>query len=248
MEFALITGATSGIGYELAGLFAQNGYGLVLVSSNKERLENTKKQLNASYHVPIHIYEQDLTKLGAAAELYQKIQKKELLISVLINNAGFGLVGFTDTIDLQNDEEMITINVINLVSLCKLFIADMYRHKQGKILNVSSTGAFQPGPYTSTYFASKAFVLSYSRAIRYEAKSKGIHISTLCPGATKTGFFRREGTKMPEHAMSPKTVARIAYKGLMKNKEIIVPGLHNRFLQLFPVKLKMISVAKMKQS
>ena len=211
MEYALITGATSGIGFELSVLYAQNGYGLVLVSSSKEHLENTENRLNEQYSVPILIYEQDLTKQGAALELYNKIKQKKLDVTVLINNAGFGLVGATDEI------------------------------------NVSSTGAFQPGPYTSTYFASKAFVLSYSRAIRYEAKARGVQICILCPGATKTGFFRREGTATPNKAMLPEQVARIAFRGLMKNKEIIIPGLKNRLLQLFPLKIKMLSVARMKK-
>ena len=101
--------------------------------------------------------------------------------------------------------------------------------------------------YTSTYFASKAFVLSYSRAIRYEAKARGVQICILCPGATKTGFFRREGTATPNKAMLPEQVARIAFRGLMKNKEIIIPGLKNRLLQLFPLKIKMLSVARMKK-
>ena len=163
MEYALITGATSGIGFELSVLYAQNGYGLVLVSSSKEHLENTENRLNEQYSVPILIYEQDLTKQGAALELYNKIKQKKLDVTVLINNAGFGLVGATDEINLSIDEQMMMLNMINLVSLSKLIILDMYRNKKGKILNVSSTGAFQPGPYTSTYFASKAFVLSYSR-------------------------------------------------------------------------------------
>ena len=163
-----------------------------------------------------------------------------------MNNAGFGLVGATNEIDLKQDEQMIIINTLNLVILTKLFIAEMYKCGQGKILNVASTGAFQPGPYTSTYFASKAFVLSYSRAIRYEAKSKGVQISTLCPGATRTNFFVREGTVTPTNSMTAEKVAQIAFSGLMKNKEIIIPGLKNRLLQLFPTKIKMISVARMK--
>ena len=247
MEYALITGATSGIGFELSVLYAQNGYGLVLVSSSKEHLENTENRLNEQYSVPILIYEQDLTKQGAALELYNKIKQKKLDVTVLINNAGFGLVGATDEINRSIDEQMMMLNMINLVSLSKLIILDMYRNKKGKILNVSSTGAFQPGPYTSTYFASKAFVLSYSRAIRYEAKARGVQICILCPGATKTGFFRREGTATPNKAMLPEQVARIAFRGLMKNKEIIIPGLKNRLLQLFPLKIKMLSVARMKK-
>lgn len=246
MEYALITGATSGIGYELAIVFAQKGYGLLLVSSSNNHLERTKSQLERTVNVPIYLFEQDFTKQGAALALYQKIGEKKEEITVLINNAGFGLVGATEQIELQKDEDMLLINVVNLVSLSKLVIADMYRHKKGKILNVSSTGAFLPGPYTSTYFASKAFVLSYSRAIRYEAKRKGVQICVLCPGATKTNFFNREGTITPKSAMSPQKVARIAFQGLMRNKEVIVPGIKNRLLQLFPLKIKMISVAHMK--
>ena len=248
MKFALITGATSGIGFELAKLFAQNGYGLVLVSSNQNHLDNVKNSLETSYSIPIYIFEQDLTKIDAAEQLYHQIRKEKISIAVLINNAGFGLVGATDEIDLRQDEQMITVNVTNLVLLCKLFLPDMYKQRTGKILNVASTGAFQPGPYTSTYFASKAFVLNYTRAIRYEAKSKGVVISTLCPGATKTNFFNREGTITPHTAMSAEKVAQIAFRGLQKNKEIIIPGLKNRLLQLFPVKVKMISVPKMKQN
>ena len=156
MKFALITGATSGIGFELAKLFAQNGYGLVLVSSNQNHLDNVKNSLETSYSIPIYIFEQDLTKIDAAEQLYHQIRKEKISIAVLINNAGFGLVGATDEIDLRQDEQMITVNVTNLVLLCKLFLPDMYKQRTGKILNVASTGAFQPGPYTSTYFASKA--------------------------------------------------------------------------------------------
>ncbi len=246
MEYALITGSTSGIGYELAKLFVHHGYGVILVSSNEERLRNVKEQLKAINSVPIYTFTQDLCLLGAAQELYNKIKEQEIQISVLINNAGFGLVGATVDIDLLQDESMLIINMINLVELTKLFMPDMLQCKKGKILNVSSTGAFQPGPYTSTYFASKAFVLSYTRAIRYEAKLKGVQISVLCPGATKTNFFNREGTITPSHAMTAEKVASIAYRGLMNNKEVIIPGLKNRLLQLFPLKIKMISVAKMK--
>lgn len=246
MEFALITGATSGIGYELAMLFAQSEYGLILVSSSQNRLDNVKEKLQEHYSTPIYVIEQDLTQVGATFKVYQQIEKEQLPVAVLVNNAGFGLVGATNEIDLKLDEQMITINTLNLVTLTKLFIAEMYKRGQGKILNVASTGAFQPGPYTSTYFASKAFVLSYSRAIRYEAKSKGVQVSILCPGATKTNFFIREGTVTPKNAMTAEKVAQIAFTGFMKNKEIIIPGLKNRLLQLFPTTVKMIGVARMK--
>ena len=246
MNYVLITGATGGIGYELAKIFALKGYGLILISSNENRLKETKERLRSQFSVPIYIFEQDLTKLGAAQRIYDMVISKQIRISILVNNAGCGLVGATEQIDLQQDEDMLIMNVINLVELSKLFLRKMFQYGSGKILNVSSTGAFQPGPYTSTYFASKAFVLSYSRAIRYEAKSKGVQIASLCPGATKTNFFTKEGTNTPVNAMPAKLVAEIAYKGLNANKEIIIPGVRNKILRIVPLKLKMYFVAHMK--
>jgi short-subunit dehydrogenase len=246
MEYVLITGGTSGIGYELARCFANNCYKIIIAASDMTRLEDTKEKLEKEFAAPILIYQQDLTRLGAAVKLYEKIKNDKLKISILINNAGFGLVGETAEIDFQQDENMMILNMISLVELSKLFISDMYKQGHGKILNVASTGAFQPGPYTSTYFASKAFVLSYSRAIRYEAKRKGIQVCTLCPGATKTNFFNYEGTATPKNAMPPEIVAKYSYHYLMKNKDIMIPGLINNIMKLFPVKLKSCWVARMK--
>ncbi|MHC1682634.1 MAG: SDR family NAD(P)-dependent oxidoreductase [Clostridiaceae bacterium] len=246
MKYVLITGGTSGIGFELAKSFASAGYGIIIVSSNSERLQKAKQKIEESFNISVVAYKQDMGKIGAAIQLYNKIQEDNLNISILVNNAGIGLVGATEKIDLQRDESMLILNVINLIELCKLFISDMYRKGSGKILNVSSTGAFQPGPYTSTYFASKAFVLSYSRAIRFEAKKKGVQVSVLCPGATKTNFFIQEGTKTPEGAMTAEVVARYAYKQFMKDKEIIIPGIYNKLIRFVPEKLRIFVVAKMK--
>ena len=246
MKYVLITGGTSGIGFELARNFASDGYGIVIVSSSSERLQKARKKLENEFNIDVLTYQEDLGNIGAAMLLYNRIKEDNINISVLVNNAGFGLVGSTDEIDFKRDESMIILNVISLVELCKLFISDMYRNGNGKILNVSSTGAFQPGPYTSTYFGSKAFVLSYSRAIRYEAKEKGVQVSTLCPGATKTNFFAQEGKETPENAMTAEDVATFAYKRFMKNKEITVSGFVNRITRWFPMKFKMMVVAKMK--
>lgn len=247
MEYTLITGGTSGIGFELAKNFIKDGYGVIIVSSNSKKLEKAKQKLEDEFNTIVFTYQKDMGKTGAAEELYREIKKDNLDISILVNNAGIGLVGPTEKIDLYQDESMIILNVINLVELCKLYIADMYRMGSGKILNVASTGAFQPGPYTSTYYGSKSFVLSYSRAIRYEAKKKGVQICTLCPGATKTEFFAREGVKTPRGAMTSEKVASYGYKQFMKNKEIIVPGFANKFLNLLPVKLRMMFIAKIKK-
>ena len=247
MEYVLITGVTSGIGYELVKKFAANNYGIVIVSSNRLRLENTKKEIESKFGIPVLIYEQDLGQIGSACAIYDKIHEANINISVLVNNAGFGLLGCSDKISLVEDEKMMILNIISVVELCKLFLGDMYKQGKGKILNISSTGAFQPGPYTSTYFASKEFILSYSKAIRYEAKKKGVQVCILCPGATRTNFFIREGKKTPKNAMSPKKVAEYGYKRLMKNKEISIPGKLNRLMRLFPEKIKMKYVANMKK-
>lgn len=247
MKYVLITGGTSGIGYELAKRFALNGYGILIAASNQSRLEQVQKNLKKEFKVPVSIYQQDLSHLGAAAELYQKIKRDKIKIAALVNNAGFGQVGATEQIDFQKDEELMVLNMITPVELCKLFLPDMYQQGKGKILNVSSTGSFQPGPYSSTYFASKSFLLSYSRAISYEARKKGVSVCTLCPGTTDTDFFRREGRKTPKGAMSAKVVAKYAYERLMKEKELAVPGMLNKLLRMIPVKIKIPFVAQLKK-
>jgi len=247
MKNVLITGGTSGIGFEMARIFARNNYQVFIASSNQERLNEAKHKLENEFKNTVKILEQDLSKIGAALELYNKIKTRGVNIDILVNNAGFGLVGSSEKIDFQEDEKMIIINVINLVGLCKLFLSDMYNKGSGKILNVASIGAFQPGPYSSTYFASKAFVLSYSRAIRYEAKKKGVQVSALCPGATKTNFFNREGKSTPKYALPAEDVAKYAYKCFMRNKEKFIPGIMIKLMQLLPEKIRMDFVAKIKE-
>ena len=245
-EYVLITGGTSGIGYELARCFANNGYGIVIVASNEKNLAIAKDKITSEFDVPVVVYMQDLSELGSASILYQRVKSDGISINILVNNAGFGLIGSSEQMNMKKDQNMMTLNMISLVDLCKEFLKDRYVIGSGKILNVASTGAFQPGPYTSTYYASKAFVLSYSRAIRYEAKKKGIQVCTLCPGATKTDFFNKAGTKTPMSAMSAQLVAQYAYRRFMKNKEISVPGVMNRVIRLIPKKIKMYAVAAMK--
>jgi short-subunit dehydrogenase len=247
MENVLITGGTSGIGYALARVFAANRYNLILVSSNDENLKIKQQKLQSEFSVTVRIFKQDLTELKAAENLYHSIQAENIHVDILVNNAGYGLVGATEKIDVYDDEKMMVLNMISLVELCKLFLPHMYEKKHGSILNVSSTGAFQPGPFTSTYFASKAFVLSYSKAIRFEAEKHGVQVCTLCPGATKTNFFVREGTDLPKTSMSAEKVAEYAYKQLMKNKPVFIPGYINRVMQVFPTNIKMLEVAKMKK-
>lgn len=247
MKNVLITGGTSGIGYELACVFAANQYHVSIVSSNYQRLLLTQKKLQDRFHVPIRIFEQDLSQLKAAEKLYSQIQAEQMDIEILVNNAGFGLAGETVEIDLKNDEKMMILNMVTPVKLCKLFLPPMYEKQRGSILNISSTGAFQPGPFTSTYFASKAFLLSYSKAVRFEAQKHGVHVCTLCPGATRTNFFAKEGKPMPRTAMSAEKVAQLAYQYLKKNKSVLIPGFANRAMQVLPTNIKMLGVANNKR-
>lgn len=243
----LITGATSGIGLALAKKFAQEKYNLVLLATNSKRLEKVKKALEMKYErCRVITVCQDLGVSGAAQAVYQNIKKQEIVVDVLVNNAGFGLVGETVTNDIKKEEAMLRVNICALTQLCSLFLRDMYQMKQGKILNVASVGAFQPGPYTAAYYASKAYVASYSRGIRYEAARHGVQVCTLYPGTTRTKFFDKAGTKTPFYAMKPEKVAESAYKGLINDKEMIVPGVMNQLLRLIPAKIKIMGVAWLK--
>lgn len=242
MKYALITGASSGIGRALAEEFAAHSYGLCLSASRPEPLEQAKRELEARYEVPVHAFPLDLAQLGGAKALFR--QTEAFPVSVLVNNAGFGLVGPEAEIDLEQEERMLVLNVVSLTELTRLFLP-LLSGRKGKLLNVASTGAFQPGPYTAAYFASKAYVLSYTRAIRREAP--GITVSALCPGSTRTAFFSRAGAGTPRCAMTAEAVARAAYRGLDRGQELIIPGWHNRLMQLAPVRMKMWAVELVKR-
>lgn len=247
MDNILITGGTSGIGYELAKIFAKRKYNVMIVSSSIERLKTSKQKIEDELSVSIKIYEQDLSQYESARELYKKVKSDNINIDILINNAGFGLVGPTEQIDFQKDEDMMVLNMITLVNLCKLFLSDMYKKSRGKILNIGSIASFMPGPYSATYFASKAFVLSYSKAIRFEAAKKGVQICTVCPGPTISDFHGQEGLSIPPNAKTAEEVAEFAYHMLIKNKSVSIPGMFNKLPQmLVPESLRMKYVAKLK--
>ncbi len=235
MKNILITGGSSGIGLELARVFGMNGHQLIINGSNYEKLLVAKEKLENEFGKPVLIFVEDLSQANGPKSLYDHVCKAGIEVDILINNAGIGLMDSTEKIDFDSDQRLMQLNVIALVQLCKLFLPRMYERKNGKILNIASIAAFQPGPYNSTYFASKAFVLSYSRAIRFEAKKHGVEVSTLCPGTTKTNFFEREGSLAPPMAVEPCKVAEYAYKKFVKNKEIIIPGIFNKTSLLIPL-------------
>ena len=244
----LITGGSSGIGLELAKKFAADKYEIFLAASNEKKLLAAKQELEQAYGVSVRIYAVNLAKQGAAKQLYQTMQKDGHIIDVLVNNAGIGTIGAADRIPLEEDEALMVLNMMTPVILTKLFIKDMYKRHFGRILNVCSTGAYQPGPYTASYYASKSFLLSYTKAVRYEAKRYGVSVCALCPGTTDTGFFERAGSRTPKGAMSAEQVAEYAYKRFLRNKEESIPGLSFQLMKLCPVKIKTAVIAAVKQN
>lgn len=248
MKNVLITGGSSGIGLELAKKFAADGYGIILAASNEDKLLTAKRTIEESYNVPVSMYAFDLAKQGMAERLYEAVKDGGHVIDVLVNNAGIGTIGATEQVPVEKDEALMVLNMMTPVTLTKLFIKDMYERKAGRILNVCSTGAYQPGPYTSTYYASKSFLLSYTKAVRYEAKQYGVSVCALCPGTTDTSFFERADSATPKGAMSAEKVADYAYRHFIRGKAEIIPGLAFRLMKLCPVPIKTAVIAIVKQS
>lgn len=226
-SFVLITGATSGIGLELAKIYSENNYNLILIGRNTEMLNSLEKQFN---NVEVIIYSLDLSNLDNVDYLIEDIKRRQVNVGILINNAGIGFNGEFLTIPWEKQEAVIELNIKALTKLTYGILENMKKVGQGKILNIASTGAYQPGPLISVYYATKAYVLSFSVALREEMKDYGIVVSTVCPGATKTEFSKRAGKGDLDVAMLPEVVAYEAYKGLNKNKAIIIPGKMNKIL------------------
>lgn len=247
MAQVLITGGSSGIGFELAKKFAADGYGIILAASNADKLLAAKQIIEDSYHVSVSTYIFDLAEPGMAERLFEAVEVDGHVVDVLVNNAGIGTIGATEQIPIEKDETLMVLNMMAPVVLTKLFLKDMYERKTGRILNVCSTGAYQPGPYTSTYYASKSFLLSYTKAVRFEAKQYGVSVCALCPGTTDTGFFERAGSKTPGGAMPAEKVADYAYKHFMRGKAEIIPGLVFRLMKLCPVPIKTAVIAWVKR-
>lgn len=229
----LITGASSGIGLELARLFAADGYALILVGRNRKNLQQAADDLNSEFSVPARVLVADLSKPSGPSTIARFVKQKRLAVDVLVNNAGVGLHGAFEKNNLQTELDMIQLNVTSLVDLTKRLLPGLIASR-GKILNVASTAAFQPGPYMAVYYASKAFVLSFSEALHEELAGKVV-VTALCPGPTRTKFAqtaRMGRTPLFNSAwmMDAATVAKSGYRGLQKGKAVVVPGVFNRLL------------------
>lgn len=225
--YVLITGATSGIGAAISEIFIQEGYSVLLTGRSTEKLEEFKKRYPSSVIETISL---DLNKSEDINTLREYIKDYNIYIEILINNAGAGYNGNFLDISLEKHKEIIELNVSAFTEILYLAIDNMSKNGGGKVLNVASSGAYQPGPTIGVYYATKAYVLSLSTALREEYKNKNISISTICPGATKTSFSRRAGKGDLANAVSPEFVAKKAIKGLFKGQAIIKPGMLNRVL------------------
>ncbi len=230
---ALITGPTSGIGLHLAELLAQDGYDLVLVARNAEVLSQLAHDWAHQYDIRIRPIAIDLSRAGAVETVVTTVREHGLHLNVLVNNAGVGVYGlFAETI-LEHERNLLHLNVLALTELTKSFLPDL-RESKGHILNVASTAAFEPGPYMAVYYASKAYVLSFSEALAEELAPEGIHVTALCPGLTRSGFqhaanMERSGLlRLPE--MDAREVAAAGYRAMRKGKRVAIPGIFNRLL------------------
>jgi len=232
---ALITGSSSGIGLELARIFAKNGNDLVLVALEKNLLSVIREELTKDWGVDVYIIEKDLSVADATNEVFEEIMSQGFEIECLINNAGFGDFSSYYLCDWEKQERMINLNVMALAHLCRLFLPSMIERGSGKIMNLASNAAFQPGPGMSIYFASKAFVLSFSEALAEEVRGSGVTVTALCPGSTKTRFNTlasggriqlKENDKRP----GPKEVAEFGYRSLISGKTVAIHGFKNRLI------------------
>jgi short-subunit dehydrogenase len=246
-EWVMVTGASAGIGRELSKIFAGHGHNLVLVARGEARLAALGDELTRQHGVQVRILARDLSRPGVASEIFSELQKQGVRISILVNNAGFGTRGAFAKGDAAVYREMIEVNVTSLVELTHLFMRPMVEQGRGRILNLSSTAAFQPGPMMAIYYATKSFVSSFSYALANELKGTGVTVTTLCPGPTRTEFQQRAGKTDSEKAyrawwaMEARDVAEIGYRGLMAGKRVVIPGLINwlgcRLTRIAPTRL-----------
>ena len=237
---ALITGASSGIGYEFALLFARGGYDLVLVGRNRSALEALASRVMEQFDVRAEVCALDLAAPSAPDELFSDLQRRRVYVDALINDAGFAMQGSFAENDVPTLLEMLQVNIISLTHLTRLFVPQMIDRGRGKILNMASVGAFMPGPLMAAYFASKAYVLSLSEALANEVQGTGVTVTALCPGPTRTRFALRahltDTKAFRGRLMEPADVAQEGFDALMKGKTVVISGFKHR-MQLLPTPL-----------
>ncbi|MFC2574687.1 MAG: SDR family NAD(P)-dependent oxidoreductase [Candidatus Saccharimonas sp.] len=235
VSYVLITGTTSGLGREFARLFAQNGYNIAAVARNEVLLQQQKQELESQFGIEMVYVVKDLSAENSAQEVYDEIKHKGINIDILINNAGFGSFGRYVDVDWQRQKGLASVNMLAVMQLSYLFGKDMDRRGEGKIVNIASIASFQAGPYMAMYYASKAFVRSFSEALHEEMKSSGVSVTAICPGPVATNF--EKNAQMINSAMftrlrvyTPEVVAARSYRAIMNNKAVYVVGWPNKLL------------------
>ena len=240
MNTTLITGASSGIGAAFARKFAALGRNVFLVARSEDKLITICNELGRVSGVRAQYFSIDLREHDAPARLFEEVQRRELDIELLVNNAGFGSMGYFAKLDLAHETEMIELNIRALVELTHRFLVPMREKRQGTIINVASTAGFQPVPFMATYAATKAFVLSFSEALWEENRPYGVHVMALCPGVTETNFFETARMDRPpiRGSQTPEEVVETALRGLKRQKSSVISGWPNflvaQSVRLFP--------------
>ena len=233
-QTALVTGASYGIGRELAVCCARGGFDLVLVARSGDKLRSLAAEIASRYPVMARVLEADLSKPEAPEAIAKEVSGEKDELSILVNNAGFGANGAFASLAVDVQRELLQVNVVALTHLTRLLLPGMLARHRGRILNVASTAAFQPGPLMAVYYASKAYVLSLSEALSEELRGTGVTVTALCPGPTASGFRARaemQGSRLfSRPAMDARNVAETGYAAMMAGKAIVIPGLPNRLL------------------
>ena len=231
IETALITGASSGIGWELAELFARDRSNLVLVARSVDKLEQLAARLRQTYGVTVQVIPSDLSQPGSSQKVWEETERLGLTIDVLVNNAGFAAFGYFDEIPVERHVAMLEVDVVALTQLTRLYLPAMIARRRGRVLNIGSTASFQPGPNASGYYAAKAYVLSFTHGLVEELSGTGVTATCLCPGPTKTGFGDDSGMKdtlvFRMNLMDVRTVAAAGYSAMRRGRAEVVPGLMN---------------------
>jgi uncharacterized protein len=247
VETVLVTGASSGIGRELARCFAGEGCKLILVARKRDLLNSLAEDLHRAYKTHAEVLPADLAEPAAPARLYAHLETAGTKVDVLVNNAGIGSKGRFAELPLARQLEMLQVNLTALTHLTRLFLPGMLARRRGGVLNVASTASFQPGPGMAVYYASKAYVLSFSEAVAEEVAGSGVQVTVLCPGPTATNFFGAAGSKpsrfFDKVAMSAEAVARIGHKAFRRGRVVSIAGASNRVMA-FSTRLAPRAVAR----
>jgi hypothetical protein len=236
-NWALVTGASSGIGMELARILAREGYSLVITARRMERLEELASHLRELYGVQVEPIQSDLSRTETAVELYRQVREMDVVPRILVNNAGIGEIGAFAEMDLERLVSMININCLSLAHLTRLFLPEIIAYGGGRVLNVSSAAAFQPGPYMALYYATKAFVQNLSEALSEELDRRGVTVTALCPGPTRSEFQKAARMDTEKYFSKPgiptaQEVAEYGYRAMMRGKRVAVHGFRYKVLLL----------------